>query len=84
MLFLVGQFVMTPERQDAMNKAAVDIRALQGRIDTSKENIVQLNILITSLTAEKEKKIAAAKTKLGLDSTWSWDDKTNTFVQAKK
>ena len=95
-LFLMFQF-MTPERQDAMDKAAVAIRSKQGQIVATQSQIISTkkeltimqnqvaklqNSLIQSQAA-KQKMVDDSKAKLGLDATWSWSDTENTFVQAK-
>jgi hypothetical protein len=96
-LFLIGQFSMTPERQDAMDKAAVAIRSKQGQIvatqsqitSTQKElaimqnQITKLQNAVIQTQAAKQKMITDSKAKLGLDATWSWSDTANSFVQAK-
>lgn len=83
MLFLIGQFAMTPERQAAMDQAAIVIRSEQGKITAAQKEQVRIADYITKETAAKAKLITDSKAKLGLDSTWSWSDTTNTFVQAK-
>jgi len=82
-LFLIGQFAMTPERQAAMDQAAVTIRSEQGKIAAAQKEQARVADYIVKETAAKAKLITDSKAKLGLDSTWSWSDTTNTFVQAK-
>lgn len=81
LFFLAGQFAMTPERQAAMDKASVDIHAKQAQIINLQAEIVRINKIIVTTTADKQKLIDAAKSKLGLDASWNWDDTTSTFVQ---
>lgn len=83
-LFLFGQVFMSPGRQAEMDKASVAIRLQQGQVFILQQQQVQLADLLLKAQAKKQKVIRDAKAHLGLDETWSWDDDTNTFVQAKK
>ena len=78
-----GQFVMTPERQAAMDQASVTIRSKQGQITAMQTQITAMQGMVTKAQSDKAKLISDSKAKLGLDATWSWSDTANTFVQAK-
>lgn len=94
---LFGQFVVTPERKEAMQKAGIAIRITENKITSLKTEqtnndaaIVKLQArqseiaaLLTEGAQVKQDLITKAKTKLGLDNTWSWDDKTEQFIQKK-
>lgn len=82
MMFL-GQFAVTPERKAAMDQAGSEIKATQGKIDAyavSEKNFHDIGIKTQS---DKQTLILKWKVKLGLDGTWSWDDKQGDWVQSK-
>lgn len=89
LMLMLFQAAATPapmtaiQREMAMKQANFDIKMAQGNISkmaqeekTAHENGIKYQTQKTALMAQW-------KTKLALDSTWSWDD-TNGWVQAKK
>lgn len=83
-MMFMGQFVMTPERKAAMDKAGVEIKTQQGKVDTLALAEKQYHEMGVKQASEKQKVILEWKKKLGLDATWTWDDKQNDWVQSGK
>jgi hypothetical protein len=82
-MMLLGQFVLTPERRAAMDQAGSEIKAKQGRVLSLAAAEKQCHDDGLKQQAEKQQLIQKWKDKLGLDSTWSWDDKQGDWVQGK-
>jgi F0F1-type ATP synthase membrane subunit b/b' len=83
LIVMFGQAtVMTPERQAAMDQAANEFKVSQAMIDQSDKQFTAEETTfhqkhqkaLAQMKSDRQQAIAAAKAKLGLDATWSWDD----------
>lgn len=75
--------ILAKAKQNISNETSL-MEAYTNRINIAKNEEKMLSDRLAKLIVDKQKLISDTKTKLGLDTTWNWDDTTNSFIQTKK